>query len=130
MGAYSAQVRSLLLSILELMSEGLGLESTFLGDHLSKEQSLAVNHYPPCPDPSLTLRLPKHCDPNLITAVHQGDIVGLQVFKDGQWFSVQAPPNAFVINIGYKLQVHIHLSPFLGQFSVIMLKKTNFVMIQ
>ncbi|KAI5680104.1 hypothetical protein M9H77_01331 [Catharanthus roseus] len=53
----------------------------------------------------LTLGLPKHCDPNLITAVQQGDIPGLQVFKDAKWIGVEPLPNAFVVDIGYQLQI-------------------------
>ncbi|KAG9133115.1 hypothetical protein Leryth_026307 [Lithospermum erythrorhizon] len=67
-------------------------------------QLLAVNHYPRCPNPSLTLGLFKHCDPNLITILLQGDISGLHVFKEEQWLGVEPLPNAFVINIGCQLQ--------------------------
>jgi isopenicillin N synthase-like dioxygenase len=92
--------------ILELIAEGLGLESGYFGGKLSENAFLSVNRYPPCPDPSLTLGLPKHCDPNLITILLQGDVCGLQVFKDGEWIGVGPVPNAFVINIGYQLQVY------------------------
>jgi isopenicillin N synthase-like dioxygenase len=105
-GSYSAGVRKLSLWILDLIGEGLGLESGYFRDELSQVQFISVNHYPPCPDPSLTLGLPKHCDPNLITLVLQGKVQGLQVLKDGQWLAVEPLPNAFVVNIGYMLQVH------------------------
>lgn len=110
MGAYSVKVRSMLLQILELMREGLALQSNDFPEELTREQILSVNHYPPCPEPSLTLGLPKHSDPNLITAVHQGDIPGLQVLKDGKWIGVEALPYAFVVNIGHQLQVRIFCS--------------------
>ncbi|KAE8660701.1 putative 2-oxoglutarate and Fe(II)-dependent oxygenase superfamily protein [Hibiscus syriacus] len=54
---------------------------------------------------SLTLGLPKHCDPNLITILLQGSADGLQVFKDGQWLGVGLLPNALVVNIGHQLQI-------------------------
>ncbi|CAK7346417.1 unnamed protein product [Dovyalis caffra] len=91
--------------ILELICEGLGLESGYFEGKLSESSLLAVNRYPPCPDPSLTLGLPKHCDPNLITILLQGEVRGLQVFKDGEWIGVGPVPQAFVINIGYQLQI-------------------------
>ncbi|XP_059660366.1 protein DOWNY MILDEW RESISTANCE 6-like isoform X2 [Cornus florida] len=103
-GTYSAEVRELSLRILQLICEGLGLEQGYFRDELAKCQLLSVNHYPPCPDPSLTLGLHKHCDPNLITILHQGDVCGLQVIKDGQWIGIEPLPNAFVVNIGYQLQ--------------------------
>lgn len=107
-GEYSVKVRNMLLQILELMREGLALQSNAFREELTKEQMLSVNHYPPCPEPSLTLGLPKHCDPNLITAVQQGDIPGLQVLKDAKWIGVEPLPNAFVVNVGHQLQVPLH----------------------
>ncbi|KAK8583153.1 hypothetical protein V6N13_021865 [Hibiscus sabdariffa] len=103
--AYSIEAKKLGLRILEFVSEGLGLSSGFFGDDLSESVILSVNHYPPCPDPSLTLGVPKHCDPNLLTILHQGDIYGLQVFKDGEWIGVEPMHNAFVVNIGLQLQI-------------------------
>lgn len=93
--------------ILELICEGLGLESGYFEGKLGEVTSLSVNHYPPCPDPSLALGLSKHCDPNLITILLQDDVCGLQIFKDNEWIGVDPVPNAFVVNIGYQLQVHL-----------------------
>ncbi|XP_034691876.1 hyoscyamine 6-dioxygenase-like [Vitis riparia] len=104
-GPFSVEVRKLSLEILDLISEGLGLEQGYFGGELSKRQLLSVNHYPRCPDPSLTLGLPKHIDPGLIAVLLQGDVDGLQVYKDGQWLGVEPLPYAFVINIGHQLQV-------------------------
>ncbi|CAB4291509.1 unnamed protein product [Prunus armeniaca] len=104
-GACSTQVREVALNILQLISEGLGLEPGYFRDELSQVSLLSVNYYPPCPDPSLTLGVPKHCDPNLITILLQGDVNGLQVFKDGEWIGVEPLPNALVVNIGYQLQI-------------------------
>ncbi|KAM2511656.1 hypothetical protein PS1_036019 [Malus domestica] len=89
-GTCSSQVRKLALNILELISEGLGLGTGYFRDELLKNMLLFVNHYPPCSDPSLTLGVSKHCDPNLITILHQEEHVnGLQVFKDGEWICVK-----------------------------------------
>ncbi|PQQ17838.1 hyoscyamine 6-dioxygenase [Prunus yedoensis var. nudiflora] len=104
-GACSTQVREVALNILQLISEGLGLEPGYFRDELSQVSLLSVNNYPPCPDPSLTLGLPKHCDPNIITILLQGNVNGLQVFKDGEWIGVEPLPNALVVNIGYQLQI-------------------------
>ncbi|CAK7346419.1 unnamed protein product [Dovyalis caffra] len=104
-GTYSTEVMKLASDILELICEGLGLESGYFEGKLSESSLLAVNRYPPCPVPSLTLGLPKHCDPNLITILLQDDVCGLQVFKDGEWIGVGPVPHAFVINICYQLQI-------------------------
>ena len=88
---------------MKFISEGLGI-SLCRPDGI---QTLAVNHYPPCPDPSLTLGLGKHMDPVFINILLQSDVHGLQVFKDDEWIGVEPIPNAFVVNIGYALQVNI-----------------------
>ncbi|XP_062024809.1 protein DOWNY MILDEW RESISTANCE 6-like [Rosa rugosa] len=105
-GSYSVEARKLSILLLDLIGEGLGLESGFFGDELTEVQVMGINYYPPCPDPSLTLGLPKHSDVNLITLLLQGEEVhGLQVLKDGQWLAVEPVPNAFVVNIGHTLQI-------------------------
>ncbi|CAK9163794.1 unnamed protein product [Ilex paraguariensis] len=109
-GTYSVEVRNLSLRILDLICEGLGLQPGYFGDEFTNVQLLSVNHYPPCPNPSLTLGLSKHSDPNLITILLQGEVNGLQVFKDGQWIGVEPLPSAFVDNIGYQFQQNYRTS--------------------
>ncbi|OMP14370.1 Oxoglutarate/iron-dependent dioxygenase [Corchorus olitorius] len=104
--AYSTEIKKLGSKILELLCQGLGIDdSSYFEGKLSEDLQMSVNYYPPCPDPSLTLGIPPHHDPTLITILHQGDVSGLQLLKDGEWFNVEAHPNAFVVNIGYQLQV-------------------------
>jgi hypothetical protein len=70
---------------------------------------MAVNFYPPCPEPELTFGLPGHTDPNALTILLQDQsVAGLQVLKDGKWVAVNPHPDAFVINIGDQLQVNTH----------------------
>ncbi|KAK9945095.1 hypothetical protein M0R45_010626 [Rubus argutus] len=104
-GKCSTQVRKLALSILELISEGLGIGSQYFNDGVTQQTLLYVNYYPPCPDPSLTLGISKHCDPQLITILLQGDVSGLQVFKDGEWIGVEPLSHGLVVNIGHQLQI-------------------------
>ncbi|CAL5432705.1 unnamed protein product [Camellia sinensis] len=103
-GTYSAEVRKLSLRILDLICEGMGIEMGYFADELSKSQSLVINHYPPCPNPSLVLGVGGHCDPNLITILQQ-DVYGLQIFKGEQWVGVESLPHAFVINIANQLEM-------------------------
>ncbi|XP_052169978.1 protein DOWNY MILDEW RESISTANCE 6-like [Diospyros lotus] len=106
-GNYSVEMRRLSLWLLDLIGQGLGLEPGFFRGcgALCRVQKIAVNHYPRCPDPSLTLGLAKHCDASLITLLNQGTVAGLQVLKDEQWFTIEPLPNALVVNIGYMLQI-------------------------
>ncbi|GMP25609.1 hypothetical protein CsSME_00002394 [Camellia sinensis var. sinensis] len=92
------------MTILDLLCEGLGLEPGYFAGGHSKTQLLSVNHHIPCPDPSLTLGHAEHSDPNLIAALHQCDVPGLQTCKDGQWIGVQPIPHAFVIIPGVQFK--------------------------
>lgn len=91
--------------ILELIAEGLGLEEGYFANEISKEVEMNVNHYPACPDPSLTLGVGLHSDRSLVTVLMQGDVSGLQFYKDGQWISVDPIPHVFTINLGYLMEV-------------------------
>ncbi|XP_058208350.1 hyoscyamine 6-dioxygenase-like [Rhododendron vialii] len=103
--AYSVEVRKLSLRILDLVCEGLGIESGYFRDELSKFQELLVHNYPPCPEPGLVLGVGGHTDPSLLTLLQQQDVYGLQIFKGGQWLGVEPIPHAFVINISDQLEV-------------------------
>ncbi|KAK8465288.1 hypothetical protein PHAVU_009G044600 [Phaseolus vulgaris] len=105
---YCEEVRELGLRIEEYIGESLGLEKDYIKNVLGEQgQHMAVNYYPPCPQPQLTYGLPGHTDPNALTILLQDlNVSGLQVLKDGNWLAVKPQPNAFVINIGDQLQVH------------------------
>ncbi|KAK2406710.1 2-oxoglutarate (2OG) and Fe(II)-dependent oxygenase superfamily protein [Trifolium repens] len=103
---YSKQLRKLALRLLEAISESLGLEKDYINKALGKHgQHMAINYYPPCPEPDLTYGLPAHTDPNVITILLQNDVVGLQVLKDGKWITINPVPNTFIVNIGDQIQV-------------------------
>ncbi|GKB41472.1 hyoscyamine 6-dioxygenase-like protein [Tanacetum coccineum] len=104
-GKYSIEVRRFLMKILGLICDGMGLETGYLEGEISKNQLISVNHHIPCPDPSLTLGMPEHSDPNLISMLQQGDVCGLQALKDGQWIGVEPIPGAFVVIPGLQLRV-------------------------
>ncbi|KAK7312884.1 hypothetical protein VNO77_37109 [Canavalia gladiata] len=105
-GKYTKELRALGFKILELISDGLGLDPKYFhGDHSASP--VVISHlYPPCPEPSLTLGASRHKDPNVLTILHQqAEITALQVFKDGAWIPVEPIPDAFVINMGFMLQI-------------------------
>ncbi|KAJ1385024.1 Oxoglutarate/iron-dependent dioxygenase [Sesbania bispinosa] len=105
-GNYCKEVRELGFRIQEYISESLGLEKDYIKNVLGEQgQHMAVNYYPPCPEPELTYGLPGHTDPNALTILLQDlEVTGLQVLKDGKWLAVNPHPDAFVINIGDQLQ--------------------------
>jgi len=108
-GEYTAEVNKLLLRILDLIQQGLGLEYGIFREEMRRKQLLAVNHYPPCPDPSLALGTDRHSDPNLISIINDGGKPGIQFLKDGQWFNIEPIPNSFSVFIGCQLQVHVYM---------------------
>ncbi|XP_022769765.1 protein DMR6-LIKE OXYGENASE 2-like [Durio zibethinus] len=103
---YCKNTGRLALGLLEAISESLGLERDYINSALGKHaQHMAINYYPPCPEPELTYGLPVHADPNVITILLQDDVPGLQVRKDGKWIAVNAIPYTFIVNIGDQIQV-------------------------
>ncbi|KAJ9564824.1 hypothetical protein OSB04_000790 [Centaurea solstitialis] len=102
-GRYAVGVRKMGFKILDLIAEGLGLKEGYFNG-VSQEQMMSIHHYPPCPDPSLAMGVGVHTDPNLITFLQQ-DQYGLQMHKDRKWLGVDPIPNAFVVNIGYQLEI-------------------------
>ncbi|KAK3026178.1 hypothetical protein RJ639_040565 [Escallonia herrerae] len=103
-GAYSLEARKLILRILDLMAEGLGLEEGYFGEDLTRGQGMAINHYPVCPDPTLTIGIGAHCDPYLITILQQ-DVYGLQIKKDGKWIGIDPLPNGFVVFMANQMEI-------------------------
>ncbi|XP_059656353.1 protein DOWNY MILDEW RESISTANCE 6-like [Cornus florida] len=103
---YCTEVRELGFRLQEAISESLGLDKDYIKNVLGEQgQHMAVNYYPPCPEPELTYGLPGHTDPNALTILLQDlQVAGLQVLKDGKWVAVNPHPDAFVINIGDQLQ--------------------------
>ncbi|KAF3965374.1 hypothetical protein ACB098_12G139600 [Castanea mollissima] len=102
---YTAELRKVGFRILEFIAQGLGLNPDHFSSELGENQVLLVNHYPPCPDPSLTLGLCKHRDPLVINILLQSDVYGLEVFKDEEWIGVEPIPNAFVVTLGVLMQI-------------------------
>ncbi|XP_068650163.1 flavanone 3-dioxygenase 2-like [Aristolochia californica] len=103
---YCTQVREVGFHILEYISESLGLERKYMEKVMGEQaQHMAMNFYPPCPEPDLTYGLPAHTDPNTLTILLQDqEVAGLQVYCAGRWMAVDPHPGSFVINIGDQIQ--------------------------
>lgn len=91
----------------ELLSEALGLNSSYLKDRDCAEGIFHLSHYyPPCLEPELTFGLSAHSDSSFLTVLLQDQLGGLQVFHENQWVDVAPIPGALVINIGDLMQVN------------------------
>ncbi|PSS31792.1 Flavonol synthase/flavanone 3-hydroxylase [Actinidia chinensis var. chinensis] len=105
---YNGELLKITNKLLELLSEGLGLEGKVLksclgGDGIELE--MKINMYPPCPQPQLALGVEPHTDMSALTLLVPNDVPGLQVWKDDNWVAVDYLPNALFVHIGDQIEV-------------------------
>ncbi|KAK4584040.1 hypothetical protein RGQ29_021967 [Quercus rubra] len=92
-------------ALLELLSEGLGVEAERFKDLGFLEGKLVVGHcYPYCPQPDLTVGITSHTDSGL-TVLLQNQVGGLQVKHGDEWVDVEPIPGPLTVNIGDFIQI-------------------------
>ncbi|KAL5715837.1 hypothetical protein ACHQM5_017605 [Ranunculus cassubicifolius] len=107
MESYSLELRKLAITILGKMAEALEIIAKEMKDLFSDGvQSMRLNYYPSCPQPTKVIGFAPHSDADALTILLQlNDTEGLQIRKDGKWISVKPLPNAFVVNIGDIMEI-------------------------
>lgn len=104
---YSLELANVAAQLFKFMADNLGVDQeALLGTFKGQPQSVRVNYYPPCRQADKVLGLSPHTDGvGMTLLLHVNDVQGLQIRKDGKWFSVQALPGALVVNIGDILEI-------------------------
>ena len=106
MEQFAIKVASLAQKLAEILAEKLGHKSNFFQENcLPSTCYLRLNRYPPCPIPLEIFGLMPHTDSDFLTILHQDQVGGLQLVKDGKWIAVKPNPEALIINIGDLFQV-------------------------
>ncbi|CAJ1967828.1 unnamed protein product [Sphenostylis stenocarpa] len=108
MGRYCEEVKKLSLEVMMALIESLELDAC---TDLTKKvedgmQVMAVNCYPPCPEPEIALGLPQHSDYSCLTILYQ-NYPGLEIMdlEDGTWKMVPHIPGALQVHVGDHFEV-------------------------
>ncbi|KAF6158816.1 hypothetical protein GIB67_012459 [Kingdonia uniflora] len=107
MGSYAIQVRKVAIELMGAITESLGLGPTCMHEEIKDGmQVMAVNCYPPCPQPELALGLPPHSDYSCITILLQS-CTGLQIvgYEDSEWRVVPQIKGALEVHVGDHFEV-------------------------
>lgn len=92
-------------TLLELLSEALGLKPKHLEEmECGKGHVLVSHYYPQCPEPHKTMGTSEHSDPDFFTILLQDHIGGLQVLYQTHWVDIHPLEGALVINLGDLIQ--------------------------
>ncbi|XP_028790018.1 protein DMR6-LIKE OXYGENASE 2-like [Neltuma alba] len=102
---YSRKIRAVARTLLQGISESLGLETPAIVEATGFDSGLqifTVNLYPLCPQPELALGMPPHSDHGLLTLLCQNGIGGVQIKHD--WVNVDPLPNCLIVNAADQLE--------------------------
>ncbi|QCE08388.1 aminocyclopropanecarboxylate oxidase [Vigna unguiculata] len=127
---FATEVSTLAKTLADILAEKMGQKcSLFEENCLPSSCYFRLNRYPPCPLASEIHGLQPHTDSSFLTILHQDEVGGLQIMKDGKWIAVKPNPDALLIIIGdlfqawsngvYKsLQHRVVTNPRLERFSM------------
>lgn len=102
MEQFALRVSEVAQQLAGIVGEGMGGERDVLKEACVARSScyLRLNRYPPCPAYAQMMGLMPHTDSSFLTVLHQDNVGGLQLVKDGEWIAVKPNPEALIIIIG------------------------------
>ncbi|XP_060194388.1 gibberellin 2-beta-dioxygenase 8 isoform X1 [Lycium barbarum] len=101
MEQFATTLSELAHKLARILSEKMGYKSKYFRETcLPSTCYLRMNRYPACPISPEMFGLMPHTDSDFLTILHQDEIGGLQLVRDGKWISVKPNPEALIINIG------------------------------
>ncbi|KAK5775944.1 hypothetical protein PVK06_043900 [Gossypium arboreum] len=106
MGNYAKAVQVLHKQLMEAILETLGLNFGNLQKEIEEgNQLMAINCYPACPEPDLTLGMPPHSDYGTLTVLLQSG-PGLQLQDNKKkWLSVPFVEGALLVQLGDQIEL-------------------------
>jgi isopenicillin N synthase-like dioxygenase len=104
------------VALVGCLAETLGAKREALTSGFQDHTSyLRLNYYPICPNPAPAdtptgaqngqLGISHHSDAGAVTVLLQDGMSGLQVERDGKWYSISAERSSIIVNIGDIVQV-------------------------
>lgn len=108
--SYLKETRKIAMTLFGMIAGNLNIEVRKLEELFEDGmEAIRMSYYPPCPTPELVVGLRPHSDASGLTILNQlNGVEGLQVKKDGIWFPVSFIPDAFIVNVGDIIEVHIY----------------------
>ncbi|TKY51102.1 Gibberellin 2-beta-dioxygenase 8 [Spatholobus suberectus] len=98
---FATHVSILAQTLADILAEKMGHKSSYFKENcLPSTCYIRLNRYPPCPLASEVPGLMPHTDSAFLTILHQDQVRGLQMVKDGKWIAVKPNPDALIIIIG------------------------------
>ncbi|XP_066387595.1 protein SRG1-like [Miscanthus floridulus] len=105
---YASKTKNVRDNVLRAMGKILELgEDYFISQIGEKAPAIArFNYYPPCPRPELVFGIKPHSDGGTVTILLvDNDVGGLQVQRDGIWYTVPSKPHTLIINLGDSMEI-------------------------
>ncbi|XP_020590991.1 protein SRG1-like [Phalaenopsis equestris] len=104
---FSMKTKRIANSVLMAIARLLELDENYFTDQMGDGTTFArFNYYPGCSKSDAVIGIKAHSDGSVLTLVLlDKDVDGLQVLKDGEWFSVLTVPHALLVNLGDQMEI-------------------------